>query len=95
MIQPTPGKRNVERISTATSIAEESARDLAQAKEPLESAELALLHQFFELLAEWDESQERETSCDSRDPILAVDNEIERMQGEREKLTTEPRRKNK
>lgn len=60
MIHPKKGVRQIERILAAAPVAEEPAPDSFQIKEPLEPAELALLRQFFELLAEWDESQEGE-----------------------------------
>jgi hypothetical protein len=55
VIQPTKGTGTVEQRFKASSAA--SGPDQSQIKEQLEPAELALLRQFFELLADWEESQ--------------------------------------
>ena len=61
MIQPKKGEGKTERVLIiAAPVREDPAPDLTQVKEPLGPAELALLQEFFELLAEWDESQKGE-----------------------------------
>ena len=60
MIQTKKGEQQFERVPAA-SVAEECGLDQSYLKEPLGSAELALLREFFELLAEWDESPRGET----------------------------------
>ena len=49
------GDRKMERV-VAVPVREDPAADLTQVEEPLGPAELDLLREFFELLAEWDES---------------------------------------
>ena len=61
MVQTKKGEGKTEPVLIiAAPVREDSALDLTQVKEPLGPAELALLRQFFELLAEWDEPQEGE-----------------------------------
>ena len=61
MIQPKKGEGKTERVLIITApVREDSAPDLTQVKEPLGPAELDLVRQFFELLAEWDEAQKGE-----------------------------------
>jgi hypothetical protein len=62
VIQQKKDERPSDRIFAGTSVAEKSALNCSQEKETfIEPAELTLLLQFFDLLAEWNESQEGET----------------------------------
>jgi hypothetical protein len=61
VIQQKKDERQSDRIFTGASIAE-SVPTRSQAKEAfVEPSELTLLLEFFDLLAEWNESQEGET----------------------------------
>jgi hypothetical protein len=55
VIQPPKGSGTVEQRFKASSVASDP--DHTQINEQLEPAELTLLRQFFELLADWEESQ--------------------------------------
>jgi hypothetical protein len=62
VIQPKSDEPQIDRIFTGATVAEKFAPSQSQVEESLlESAELVLLRQFFDLLAEWNESQEGET----------------------------------
>ena len=62
MIQQKKDERHRERIFVDVSVAEKSTLNCSLEKETfIESAEVTLLLQFFNLLAEWNESQEGET----------------------------------
>ncbi len=61
MTQSKKGESNPERAS-GVSVAGESLLDVAQPKELLDASELALLREFFELLAEWDDTIKGETT---------------------------------
>ena len=58
MSQPEKAQGQTEQVLTAASVAEESKLHF---DEPLEPAELVLLRQFFELLAQWDDAVEGES----------------------------------
>jgi hypothetical protein len=62
VIQQKKDERQSDRIFTGASVAEKSERNSSRAEESfIKPAELTLLLQFFDLLAEWNESQEGET----------------------------------
>jgi hypothetical protein len=62
VIQQKNDERQCDRLFAGASVAEKSALNCSQEKETfIEPAELTLLLQFFDLLAEWNESQEGET----------------------------------
>jgi hypothetical protein len=62
VIQQKKNERHRDRIFVDASVAEKSTLNCSLEKETfIESAEVALLLQFFDLLAEWNESQEGET----------------------------------
>ena len=62
MIQQKNDERHVDRIFVDASVAEKSTLNCSLEKETfIESAEVTFLLQFFDLLAEWNESQEGET----------------------------------
>jgi hypothetical protein len=61
VIQSKKGESNPERTS-GVSVAGDSLLDVAQRKELLDASELALLREFFELLAEWDDTLKGETT---------------------------------
>jgi hypothetical protein len=62
VIQQKKDERPSDRTVAGTSVAEKSVPNCSQEKEIfIEPAELTLLLQFFDLLAEWNESQEGET----------------------------------
>lgn len=62
MTQPKSDEPQIDRIFTAANVAEKFAPSQSQVEESLfEPSELAVLRQFFDLLAEWNESQEGES----------------------------------
>ncbi len=61
MIQPKKGESNPEHASGG-SVAGDSLLAVAQRKELLDASELAQLREFFELLAEWDDTRKGETT---------------------------------
>jgi hypothetical protein len=61
VIQPDTGDSNPERAS-GVSVAGDSLLNVAQWKELLDASELAFLREFFELLAEWDDTLKGETT---------------------------------
>ena len=60
-MQPKKGEQDSARVPAA-SVAVGSALDLSHPKERLDSAELALLREFFELLTGWDEPPKGRTN---------------------------------
>lgn len=61
MIQPKKDERQIEQIFSAASVAANSAPSPSEAKEPvLDPTGLVHVRQFFDLLAEWNESEEGE-----------------------------------
>ena len=59
---PKKSDENPERVIAAAFVAEQSPVGLGEVKTPLDPSALALLRQFFELLAEWDEGHKGETT---------------------------------